>query len=275
MYFEFYLDIYFLENLIMNYLVMDMTGRVLQLTPSRKRMLTAAVLGAMGACAVIVTPIHKNLLLNVIYGFGICPVMARTAFGKKKGAAAWNRNCAAYVVSMTLGCLWQFLRGTGLPFGLTISVGWLMALILIKLYRRSAGYVQYLYETELRRGEKSVHLISFLDSGNHLYQPGSQKPVHILDYSQICALLTEAEKSELDALLDFQRVESPSGVFCYIPYRALGNKRGMLPAIRLDEIRITRGENVKNTKGILAAVSKEAVSSRGSYQMILHPQILE
>lgn len=275
MYFEFYLDIYFLENLIMNYLVMDMTGRVLQLTPSRKRMLTAAVLGAMGACAVIVTPIHKNLLLNVIYGFGICPVMARTAFGKKKGAAAWNRNCAAYVVSMTLGCLWQFLRGTGLSFGLTISVGWLMALILIKLYRRSAGYVQYLYETELRRGEKSVHLISFLDSGNHLYQPGSQKPVHILDYSQICALLTEAEKSELDALLDFQRVESPSGVFCYIPYRALGNKRGMLPAIRLDEIRITRGENVKNTKGILAAVSKEAVSSRGSYQMILHPQILE
>lgn len=275
MYFEFYLDIYFLENLIMNYLVMDMTGRVLQLTPSRKRMLTAAVLGAMGACAVIVTPIHKNLLLNVIYGFGICPVMARTAFGKKKGAAAWNRNCAAYVVSMTLGCLWQFLRGTGLPFGLTISVGWFMALILIKLYRRSAGYVQYLYETELRRGEKSVHLISFLDSGNHLYQPGSQKPVHILDYSQICALLTEAEKSELDALLDFQRVESPSGVFCYIPYRALGNKRGMLPAIRLDEIRITRGENVKNTKGILAAVSKEAVSSRGSYQMILHPQILE
>ena len=275
MYFEFYLDIYFLENLIMNYLVMDMTGRVLQLTPSRKRMLTAAVLGAMGACAVIVTPIHKNLLLNVIYGFGICPVMARTAFGKKKGATAWNRNCAAYVVSMTLGCLWQFLRGTGLSFGLTISVGWLMALILIKLYRRSAGYVQYLYETELRRGEKSVHLISFLDSGNHLYQPGSQKPVHILDYSQICALLTEAEKSELDALLDFQRVESPSGVFCYIPYRALGNKRGMLPAIRLDEIRITRGENVKNTKGILAAVSKEAVSSRGSYQMILHPQILE
>ncbi len=275
MYFEFYLDIYFLENLIMNYLVMDMTGRVLQLTPSRKRMLAASVLGAMGACAVIVAPIHKNLLLNVIYGFGICPVMARTAFGKKKGAAAWNRNCTACVVSLTLGCLWQFLRETGMPFWLAASSGWLTALLLVRIYRRSAGYAQYLYETELRRGEKSIRLVSFLDSGNHLYQPGSHKPVHILDYSQICALLTEAERAELDALLDFRRVESPSGVFSYIPYRALGNKRGMLPAVRLDEIRITRGGNVKNTKGILAAVSKEAVSSRGAYQMILHPQILE
>lgn len=275
MYFEFYLDIYFLENLIMNYLVMDMTGRVLQLIPSRKRMLAAAILGAAGACAVILTPIHKSLLLNVIYGFCICSVMARTVFGRKKTTAAWKQNCTVCITSLTLGCLWQFLREAGLPFWMAVSVGWLLAALLVKFYKISAGRTQYFYEVKLRRGEKSVCLTAFLDSGNQLYQPGSQKPVHILDYSQICVLLTEAEISELDALLDFRSVKNPSGIFTYIPYRAIGNKRGMLPVVRLDEICITRGENVKYTKGILAAVSKEAVSSRGEYQMILHPQILE
>lgn len=275
MYFEFYLDLYFLENLIMNCLVLNMAGHMLQLTPSRKRMLAAAALGALGACAVIVTPIHKSLLLNVIYGFGICPVMACAAFGKKRGAQARKQSSAVCVAALLLGCFWQFLRELGLPFWAAAAGGFLLAALIIRRYQKSAGRAKYLYEIQLRRGEKTIQVTAFLDSGNHLYLPGSQRPVHILDYRQICALLTIEETAELDALLEFKRVECPSGIFTYVPYRAIGNKGGILPAMRLDEARITCGENVRSIKGILTAVSKEAVSSKGEYQMILHPQILE
>lgn len=275
MYYEFYLDLYFLENLIMNCLVLDMARRVLRYTPSQKRILAAAALGAAGACAVIVTPIHKSLLLTVIYGFLICPVMAAAAFGRKRKQMKWKQIWVTALSSMVLGCLWQLLTGLGIPFAAAVPIGYLLTAGIWQAYKVSAGRVEFLYEVVLQRGEKEVQLTGFLDSGNHLYQPGSRKPVHIVDYNQIRSLLTEQECCELDQLLHFGRVEAPSGIFSYIPYRSIGDKTGMLPAVKLDAVRIKHGESVGSTKGILAAVSKEAVSSRGEYQMILHPQILK
>lgn len=273
MYYEFYLDIYFLENLIINGLVLHMAGLAMKERRSPVRIAAAAALGACGACLIVLLPVHKNAALSTLLSLLLIPLMAAAQGGRKKMARAVpGILCAA----LFLGAVWRILCGNfGMPFYLAVPAGYGFARFLWSLWRRLRGRTQYLYDVTLQRGEKYVRLRGLLDSGNRLVQPVTAKPVHIVDYERIKELLDEREQRELLGLLNMEADGGASGKFTYIPYHAIGNSEGVLPALTLDGITVKHGENVWSTKGALAAVSREAVSSGGEYQMILHPRILE
>ena len=158
---------------------------------------------------------------------------------------------------------------------LAAAAGYGTARLLWNCRRRAKAETKYLYDVTLQKGTKKILLKGLLDSGNQLTDPLTDRPVHITDYNEICRLLSEAEIQELDGFLDMELCGQGDALFRYIPYHSVGEGRGILPAITLDSMEIKHGESAWNTKRVLVAVSRRAVSSGGKYQMILHPRILE
>ncbi len=273
MYYEFYLDIYFLENLVMNCLVLHMAARMRKVFPSRGRTVLAGALGACVLCAAVVSPIHKSKALTMLCGAASYPVMALAAYGKKEAV----QNMAVIAgVSLILGAIWQFLRiQLAMPFFAAVPGGYLLACIVWDGWRRKKSRTKYIYDVTLQRGKNEISLKALLDSGNRLVQPVTLRPVHIVDFEQLRKLLSKEETEELEDLLKYRTQKTASGKFTYVPFQSIGGGEGVLPVMALDGIRVKHGESAWSAKGILVAVSKKAVSGRGEYQMILHPRILE
>lgn len=276
MYYEFYLDIYFLENLMMNYLILRMTGWIAKCKCSAKRSWTASFLGAAGACAIAVLPVHKLVFLSVIISCCLGVVMVAVCYGLKERNTVIRTVSAFYLLAFFLGGIWQILmRYVKKGFVLPVLMGYGVAWGILKLWKSEKGRAEFLYDVTITIDGKAAHLKGLLDSGNQLVQPVTGKPVQVVDFEAICPLLDQEGKEELEALMKLDTTGGATGRFTYIPYHSIGKDQGILPVLILDTVRIKHGESAWSTKGIPVAVSRTAVSSRGEYQMILHPRILE
>lgn len=276
MYYEFYLDVYFLENLILHSLALHLAGLIQREKPSGLRILAASAAAAGFSSVLLLFPIHKNAFLLAIVHLLFC-YLAACICTKKRGAKARAQFYLAVCASaLILGGCWQFLSGAlAWPFWAAAPAGYALARALLAYGRRVQRRMRFIYEVTLERGGRTAHVKALLDSGNQLVQPMTAKPVHIVDLQEIEKLLTDAETRELRQLLDLTPTGSPSGKFTCIPYHSIGGAEGVLPAMTLDLMCVKHGESAQSTREVLVAVSKKAVSSRGEYQMILHPQILE
>ena len=103
---------------------------------------------------------------------------------------------------------------------------------------------------------RRVTLTALIDTGNSLTDPFTGDPVSILERAA-------AEELFQGRMPDALR---------YIPYRSVGRKAGVLPAVRLEKLCIyERGP--RWITGPLVGISGDAVSSDGTYRMLIHPDL--
>lgn len=116
-----------------------------------------------------------------------------------------------------------------------------------------------LWKVSFCRNGRVFEGIGLLDSGNGLYDPYTGKPVCIIDPSEAGKL----------GLLD------KNAPLRLIPYNCVGKSHGLMRAVIVDEMYLEKdGQEKRNGQAILA-VSPEPLSASGSYQVILHPALLE
>ena len=73
MYYELYIDVYFLINLVMDYLLLLLVRSILKCTATHLRMLLGGLTGAAGACGIVLLP-ASLLIGKLILTYGILPV---------------------------------------------------------------------------------------------------------------------------------------------------------------------------------------------------------
>ena len=113
-----------------------------------------------------------------------------------------------------------------------------------------------------------------LDTGNSLTEPVSHAPVIVGDVTGLSEFLNEEEQKQIKEFYETGYYENGKKIRL-IPYHAVGVSSGILLSYLLDEVVIWKEEGqVIRKKGIYLAVSPIRVSSDGSYQLLLHPGIL-
>ena len=272
MIYEFYLDIYFLENLVMNYTVLRMITIVEKKHPSRIRCLLTAVLGSMAMCLMMTFGVYKVQWMTAIVCMTVEAGMTLAAFGWQGWKKLMYRAVIFRLLSLLAEGSWQILRDYfHMPFPYSMAAGILLPFFVLLKVRTREKKEQFLYPVTVVFHGRRKQITALWDSGNQLRQPLTGRPVHIIELEAVQPLLEKEERRELMRLLEMQTVEYPSGMFSFVPYQSIGKKHGILPVLKLDEIRVEKENETVDTPEVLAAVSKEAVSRSGAYQMILHP----
>lgn len=265
-----YLDVYFIVNFAMDILLLCMVRKILKLPKGKKRLVLAGIAGALWACVLVCLPVLPGWLeaaFTWVFGGGM---MVFLAFGRMEFSEFGKTVCTLWLVSAAAG-------GVLTALGDHIRTGWYMAggmvparFSAISLVCWMAGIYfgicacvafvkaqirerDNLYEVTLTYRGRKKQVTALYDTGNQLYEPYGNEPVHVITYDA-CRLLCETVSQVI-----------------YIPFQAVGTESGMLPGIRIDEMEVAQGGKlVMRCDRPWLAISKEPLSSRHRYEMLLH-----
>lgn len=255
MQYELYIDILFLENFMMDSLLLLSIKRILQCKSVRLRAFAGGALGAFLTCAVIVLPfsgLAKMLLFHMVINTAMLLVGL-----KIQGIRQFLKAAAAlYFVSFLFGGIMGALR----PYVQTGS--WLFASAVVSYYliqmvwmflTRLVSVQRTTCDVTLYGEQESIQVRALVDTGNTLTDS--------LTGDSVCVL----EKELAFALLG-------SG-FRYIPYRTVEGE-SIMAVFRIRKMCIHLETDCWVERPLIG-ISENSISEQGTYQMILNPDIVD
>ena len=278
-----YVDTLFLLNAAVDYLLLLASARLAGEPLARLRFLLGAALGGLYAVAIFLPGL--SFLARPPCRLAAAVLMVLAAFWKSQ------RLLRQVVIFLALSCAFGGgVLAIGLlgGRGLTLSNGVLYSGMDLKIVLLSAagcyGALTLLFQrtgrhtaaagelrpVRLTLGERQVSLIALVDTGNTLTDPATGRPVLVAEADCVEELLPPGIRPSPADLRDpagaLERLEDPwRRRFRLLPYRSVGVDRGLLLAVRVDQVQV--GEEARGP--MLAALSPTPVSDGGGYRALL------
>ena len=116
---------------------------------------------------------------------------------------------------------------------------------------------QTLYLLTLKAGQVQTFTTGYLDTGNSLYDPSDNRPVHIVSENL------------------WKKLWSPDTDCKRIPFRTIGSPLGILDVMEIEQIEIQKeGGAKKRLSKPLIARAPFKMTKDGSYEVLLHKETL-
>lgn len=298
-----YLDLLFVQNVLMDYLLLSLTSTWRHRPVRKWRLWLAACLGglyvlfffflAFGFLYTFITKIlFSCIMLLVAFGFGdwreflrLVSTFYMTAFAVGGGVFAFY-----WLLQSQVDVLYHFhvlrtMDMTQLSVVFVLAAGYPLSWVFAKSAYRSLQNQKlkwdHLIRVEGAISGQSFQCIGLVDTGNQLYDPLSRIPVMMAELSvfpflpqQIRRLVEESNQPhflpELDGLDDLW-----ASRLRLIPYRTIGQQQSWFIALRPDRLSLWTSEKVCETKKVLIGLTSTPLSSEGAYQAIVHPSLLQ
>lgn len=281
MYYEVYLDVLFVLNVIMDYFMLRILGKLLGKSVSRRRSFLGACLGAGGICILALHPLKTWLNMVLVHGV-INTLMVRFGCNLKRIKELLRGTVILYGAGFLLGGMMEFLRrmtGTEgvINFLLIGAVSDLLLEAGVEMYRRIQRQAERTFRFVLYVNGHCREGRALLDTGNGLRDTVSRKPVNIGTTALLGGLLTEEMEKGLRDFMDGKVSEADFGSMNphYLPFTGLGCSRGTAVAVTMDYLCLESPKIHKVITRPVIAFSGENNSFAGDYQMILHPDLMD
>ncbi len=265
----------------MDFAILLLVGRLLKLSYRIWRIVLGSISGALGACIELVFNGIPSVLRFVLLYVAVALAMVVISYGKQGLNRLFYVLVALYAQTVFLGGILQFLfsmiQKSRLVQGHSISNNGqsvnfvIMILIVLILLLVSPPVFRYINELRTRlktvftvtllMEEKSVAVKGLLDTGNHLRDPITNKPVIIVEQAVVEEILTK------NLMEYYTRIK-------LVPYRSIGKDNGTMCGIVLDEIQVQINGEQHIHKNVIACMYKGTLSSSKEYQVILHEELI-
>ena len=253
MYYELYMDEFFLENFCLDFLLLFLTGIAAKLPIRFGRMAVGAAFGSLcSRLLLFLFPGEGGFLFPAALAMALLMVKGsyQIPFGQRKRLL---RSTAVFFgMAFLLGGVLPVLRlGLTLPVILSGIAGPALIYAALRLKEKWKYETENLTEVTLFWNGRQKKLFALRDTGNRLVDPYFGKPVAVVEYQAVNELFNQKTK------------------VLWIPYQTVGKQSGCLPGICLDCLFISRDGEEKKIDRPIVAVCKETLSAKGRYQMIL------
>ncbi len=301
-----YADLFFFENLIMNYIIISattlFTRKLFSADASPLRKLSGAALGAVYGLLVILLPPASGKILGSLFGKAALSLIIVYAVYVPKKVLLMLKELLTF-------CLTGFIfAGTaigvaflGVPFTvtanglmvtalpqslttafLTIGLGYISVSVLINSLRKTCENTESYVSLYIEFDGQGLWLPALIDTGNELRDPLTGTPVIIVEASAVKSILcpqiafgptaNPAENINFDNdTLDPTWAKR----FRIIPFSSLGCENGLLPGFKADSIRVkgTFELPCENKSAIVCLYDKE-LSENKKYSALLSPELV-
>lgn len=260
MYYEVYIDVLFLINFMMDYLLLLLVRRILKCTATHGTICVGSILGAAWVCVCALLPVRSRFLRFLLLHLSVNLVMIRVGLKIREPRQFLKAFAVLYASAFLMGGVFTWLRPyvrTGsLFFGTAVGSYYLvLGIWKILLYLQRTG--RYRCTVTMYASGKSRTVQALLDTGNSLSDPITGKPVCILGKDQAGEFFQGQE---------FQTLR-------YIPYCSVGTTAGVLPIVKLEKMCVHAEQECWVEQPLIGLCEEESFTN-GEYQMILNPGIL-
>ena len=294
-----YLDIVFLENVLMNYIIVYATGVVIKNDCKRWRVFFASCIGAMYTVVMYlnIIPIYSNIVMKII----LSVVMVYIAFKQKSIKRLIKDLVIFYLVSFVCGgCVfalmyfWQpqmvqirngvFVGAYPLKIAL---IGGVIAFCVLqfsfKIVKTKLNKKDMIYDVEVIISGKSVKVKALLDTGNLLKDPITGFPVIVIENTSLNSIISKKILNNLnkilggdiDELTKDKEFEYTISRFRMIPFSSLGKQNGLLLGIKADSINILLDDKTNRVNNAIIGIYDKSFTKNGAYTAIFGLDMLE
>lgn len=285
-----YIDVLFVVNLIINYLLLLTTSKLAKQHSPVWRLIAGATAGAVYAVCIFFPQVRA--LYTVIAKIIVSFILVAITFKIRKWCAFLKTVGIFYISSFIFGGvslgIFYFTgagRGTIISNGifyynlslriliLSTAIAYVIIRMIWRIYK--ADRIREYKRIEVRFMGKSVWLNALIDTGNMLCEPITGTPVIIGEFETLKPILPDEFKniyksSTPEEIICNSTDESLTGRLRVIPFSSLGNTDGLLLGFRPDSVMI---EN-HLCESIIIGIYSSQLSQSKDYDALLNPEII-
>lgn len=287
-----YIDVVFLENLVMNSIILVASGIILKKKMKWIRIILASSLGAIYTIIgyISVLEIYSNLILKVILSILIIYI----AFNPQTVKQLWKDLLIFYLTSFVFGGVafaliyvvkpQDILMKNGLFLGTyplkTVLLAAIVAFIIIiaafAIVKTKFSKKDMFCDVEVELNNKKIKTRAMIDTGNLLKEPITNTPVIVLEHTLLYECVPKEILDNLESILGGELVKIPEKVrneyiskLKLIPFASLGKQNGMLVGIKADSLKIIQDDQEKENKNVIIGIYNKSLTKRGEYRALV------
>lgn len=269
-----YVDVLFIINFIIDYILLAITSFFIKKPPKFLKMCLSAATGAAYATFAFFMPM--GAFFSLLFSVAVAFLMVVIAFGIKKAAILFKNTAVFFLVSLVTAGVGFSLLFTGTAgqnyainngiFYADVDAYTLLFIFLVSVItiHTAIGYVKkqkikshYLYNVTIEKNGRTISDIALFDSGNFLTDPITQKSVIVAEWQSVSALFDESEVTET--------IVSHPEDFVYIGCHGVNNSGGMY-AFTADRI---FSDEMDLSEPVFVAITQTPLDHDGTYRMLL------
>lgn len=275
-----YLDVFFMINFIMDYMIILITSRIAKVKKKRIRQLAGAGCGALYS-VIVIKPLTNHLFKITLVNILIAAVMVLISFGFTSASVYIKNVFLLFVVSFTMSGIINYLYYSTVigkyvrnvlsgnsnkvvnarKFILVSVLAYILLSAIVRIIFSVRKDMELYYDVKITFRGKSVVVRGLYDTGNGLTEPVSGKMVHIAEYKILKPLLEGDEKAKENIYV--------------IPFHSIGEEDGIMYGIRMDEMVVLVDDEPKFLYNPIIGIYIGNVSKRGNYSVILNRETFD
>lgn len=282
MYSEIYIDVVFVTNFLVDFLLLRIIGRLFLCRKSRGRCLLAAAMGALFSCLILYIPTEiPSAGFALLHG--MCGLwMLWLGCGLKKSGLLIKAMATLYMTAFLLGGFWEVVTEKN---GITLKTFVLSA---AGAYLGTTAFV--CMADSLRSGFRSVYPVTlsyqgqaastygFYDSGNLLTDFLDGRPVSFVQPEFLDELLTKDGAEKLKHLTEdpgeLKNTQLAGMRPHFLSCRTVGAESTLVLAVTLDDLIIHTPREAVHVSQPVFALSAEPFALGKEYKVLLNSKLL-
>lgn len=285
-----YIDILFVINLFINYLILLLTVKITHIRSSRWRILGGAALGGIYSL-LIFTPINHviyTLIAKLLFSLSIIIVSFKNLTFKhllQVLACFYSVNFAfagaMFGILITAKPKGMVIRNGIVYFNISVitliitSIVIFTILNLIEYLNKRRHKITTNYKLKIYLNENEITINAFVDTGNTLTDAFSNTPVIVAEYQAIKSLFPNNINLFFqgnEKILNLNIDNTWEKRIRLIPFSSMGGE-GVLPAFRPDKIQIKNGNSTSEITKVFIAVCNNKLPIQ-EYSALLNSKII-
>lgn len=292
-----YLDVIFLENLCMNYIILFATGLIHRVKIKQWRCFVSSLIGGLYAVISMmeVSDIYGNFFLKI----GLSVAMIYIAFLPKTPKLLCKELLIFYLTSFAFGgcafALLYFVRPEEVmikdgvligsyPIKIALLGGVVGFTIIVNAFRIVKGKMNkkdMFCEMKITFYGKSKQVKAMIDTGNMLKDPISRFPVVVVEKHALECILPSTILEHTEEMISgkneivWEEIEDPKYLskFRMIPFTSVGKQHGILMGFKADEV-IVYQEEENVWKNVIVGIFENKLSKEDTYQALIGLEML-
>lgn len=287
-----YLDIVFLENVVINYIILYATAIVSKSKIKQPRILIGSVIGATYSIIYYIfnLKMYSNIILKIILSIIIIYVSFKSENFKDLG----KKVLLFYLVSFVFGgaaiAIIYMVNSqditiqNGVLIGSytikTILVGIIIAYLTIivafKIIRTKISKKDFICDISITLNNKKISTKAMIDTGNLLKEPITNTPVIVMEHTLFYDIIPKEILNNIEKILGGDLSVIPKDVqeeyiskLKVIPFSSLGKSNGMLLGIKGENLIINGKDEKKIIEKVIVGIYNKSLTKRGEYRALL------
>lgn len=287
-----YIDVVFLENLILNVIILYATSLIAKMNLKIIRTLISASIGSIYAIMYYIFQI--GLYSNIIFKFILSVIMIYVAFNPKEFKTLLKVLILFYLTSFVFGgaslsviYLVNAQRiniQNGMIIGKytmnTILTGIIIAFIVIviafKIIKSKISKNDLFCDIRFKINNKEIKTKAMLDTGNLLKEPITNIPVVVVEHKLLYDVIPNEILDNIENILggDLEDIsdEVKSDYISklkVIPFTSLGKQNGILLGIKADELIVEEMNSEKKIDKVIIGIYNKELSKKRTYSALI------